>query len=97
MNDLGSSDGSAVSHEPAGLSPAKPRSGFARQKIKIAALERRIQQLQDAYGQLERDYVQLESAFAEIAQLNASLAGELQQLKQQRSAPVRYGANLMGM
>ena len=100
----------AAPAEDAGT-PAKPRSGFQRQKLKVKALERRVKELEDNsenllsdyeglltdHERLERDYAKLESAFNEVAQLNADLAGELRQLKQQRPAPVRYGSNLMGL
>jgi DNA repair exonuclease SbcCD ATPase subunit len=93
--------------------PPKARSGFQRQKLKVKALERRVHELEDNHEnlltdyeglladheRLGRDYAKLESAFNEITQLNATLAGELRQLKsQQRPGPVRYGTtNLMGM
>jgi hypothetical protein len=83
--------------------PPKARSGFQRQKLKVEALKRRVQELEDSYDglfadfeKLERDYIKLEAAFNEITELNTALAGELRQLKQQ-SPPIRYGANLMGM
>ena len=81
----------------------KPRSGFARQKIKLQRLTELYEntlcdyeQLLADHHNLESDYTKLESAFNEVARLNADLAGELRQLKQQRP-PVRYGAGLMGM
>jgi hypothetical protein len=84
--------------------PVKHRSGFSRQKAKVEALTRRVQELEDSYDglfsdfeRLERDYAKLESAFNEITELNTSLAGELRQLKQRRPEPVRYGSNLMGI
>jgi hypothetical protein len=87
-----------------GGTPTKPRSGFQRQKLRIARLTELYENLQNDYDQLladhdklGRDYVQLESAFAEVTSLNAELAAELRQTKQQRPAPVRYGSNLMGM
>jgi hypothetical protein len=85
--------------------PPKARSGFQRQKLKVAALQRRIQELEDDYDracsdfeQLERDYAALEAGFNELSALNEALASELRQLKQRRPEPVRYGTtNLMGM
>jgi hypothetical protein len=93
--------GGTEAPEPAA---SKPRSGFARQKLKVEALKRRLQELEDSYDglfadfeKLERDYVKLEAAFAEVTQLNSELAAQVQRLKSQRPAPVRYGApNLMG-
>jgi hypothetical protein len=96
-----------VANEGGGTAPqepqTKPRSGFQRQKLKVEALKRRVQELEDSYDglysdfeKLEHDYTKLESAFNEVTSLNATLAGELQQLKRQRP-PVRYGANLMGL
>jgi len=81
---------------------SKPRSGFARQKIKLQRLTELYENtlcdyenLLADYHKLEQKYRVLEDAFSEVIQLNASLAGELRQLKQQR--PVRYGSNLMGL
>jgi hypothetical protein len=91
--------------------PSKPRSGFGRMKIKVARLTELYENMRSDYEtlladhfalrqsheKLEGDYTTLESAFSEIAHLNATLAGELRQLKQQRPASVRYGVGLMGM
>jgi hypothetical protein len=100
---------STAPHEGGGtaaseLPVSKPRSGFARQKLKVKALERRVHELEDSYDglfadfeKLERDYIKLEHAFNEVTELNTALAGELRQLKsQQRPGPVRYGS-LMGV
>jgi hypothetical protein len=109
-NPPASSEGDGtVPQEP----QTKPRSGFARQKLKVEALKRRVQELEDSnetiltdyegllsdHDKLERDYSALEAGFNELTQLNEALAGELRKLKsQQRPGPVRYGAsNLMGM
>jgi hypothetical protein len=85
-----------------GGTPVKPRSGFQRQKIKIARLTELYSNLQDDYEALLADHDRLladsgklESAFNEITELNASLAAELRHAKQQRPGPVRYGS-LMG-
>jgi DNA repair exonuclease SbcCD ATPase subunit len=101
-----------VPPEKGGGTPTKPRSGFARMKMKVEALKRRLQELEDSHETLQDDYeavsiehdrlladfAKLESAFAEVTDLNAALANELQQLKQRPSGPVRYGAsNLMGV
>jgi hypothetical protein len=88
-----------------GGTPVKPRSGFQRQKIKIQRLTELYENalcdyeaLLADHDKLERDYAKLEVAFSEVTELNAALAGELRQLKQQRPSPVRYGTtNLMGM
>jgi hypothetical protein len=92
--------------------PTKHRSGFARQKAKVKYLTEIYSNLQDDYEDLLADHdrlraehdktlldcAKLEVAFSEVTELNTELAAELQRLKQQRPAPVRYGAaNLMGM
>jgi hypothetical protein len=80
--------------------PAKPRSGFARQKLRIVRLTNDLEVLQNEYWQLQADherlqgshdrleaeYRQIEAAFAEITQLNAALSAELRQVKQHRPA-----------
>jgi hypothetical protein len=90
--------------------PTKHRSGFARQKAKVKYLTELYQTLLNDYEGLlayhDRlraehdkavlDCTKLEVAFNEVTELNAALAGELRQLKQQRP-PVRYGASLMGV
>ena len=83
--------------------PAKPRSGFARQKLKVARLTELYENVLCDYERLladhhnlERDYAKLESAFNEVAELNTALAGELQRMKAQHR-PVRYGMGLMGV
>jgi DNA repair exonuclease SbcCD ATPase subunit len=99
-------DGTSLPDTP----PKKARSGFERQKRKVEALVRRIQELEgdhenlltdyeglfSDHERLERDYAKLELAFNEITELNTELASELRQLKQRRPEPVRYGG-LMGM
>jgi hypothetical protein len=88
-----------------GGTSTKPRSGFARQKLKVQRLTELYQnllndhdQLLSDYHRIESDYLALEAAFDEINQLNATLADELRRLKsQQRPAPVRYGMGLMGV
>ena len=86
--------------------PTKHRSGFSRQKAKVARLTELYSNLQDDYegllvdhDRLERDYRAIEAAYSEVCQLNATLADELRQLKsqQQRPSPVRYGMGLMGV
>jgi hypothetical protein len=93
--------GTAAPHDEGRAS--KPRSGFARQKIKLQRVTELYEntlcdyeRLLADHHNLERDYAKLEAAFNEVADLNTALAGELRQLKQQRP-PVRYGAGLMGM
>jgi hypothetical protein len=91
--------------------PIKHRSGFSRQKAKVVALESRVQELEESHenlltdyegllsdhDRLERDFAKLESAYGEVCQLNSELAAQVQRLKSQRPAPVRYGApSLMG-
>jgi hypothetical protein len=95
-----------------GGTPTKPRSGFARQKLKVKRLTELYENLLNDYEGLLADHdrlqaehnktlldcAKLEVAFSEVTELNAALAGELRQLKQQHPAPVRYGTtNLMGM
>ena len=84
-----------------GGTSTKPRSGFARQKLKVQRLTELYENVLCDYERLladhhnlERDYAKLEAAFDEVAGLNTALAGELRQLKQR---PVRYGASLMGL
>ena len=84
-----------------GGTPTRPRSGFARQKLKVQRLTELYENVLCDYERLladhhnlERDYAKLEAAFDEVAGLNTALAGELRQLKQR---PVRYGASLMGL
>jgi DNA repair exonuclease SbcCD ATPase subunit len=91
--------------------PPKARSGFQRQKLKVEALKRRVQELEETHEnlltdyeallsdheRLERDYAKLELAFNEITELNSELAGELRQIKERRSNPVRYGTLMGGM
>jgi hypothetical protein len=86
--------------------PTKHRSGFSRQKAKVARLTEINESLRDDYDRLlgdyhklEGDYLALEAAFNEVTELNTALADELRRLKsQQRPSPVRYGTtNLMGM
>jgi hypothetical protein len=92
-----------------GGTESRPRSGFARQKIKIARLTNDLEILQSEYWRLqddherlrishdkiEADYSQLEVAFAEITQLNSTLSAELRQVKQHRPSPA-FGS-LMGI
>jgi hypothetical protein len=87
-----------------GGTPTKPRSGFARQKLKVKRLTELYENLLNDYeglladhDKLGRDYRALEAAFNEVTDLNTALASELRQLKQQRPAPVRYGMGLMGV
>jgi hypothetical protein len=91
--------------------PQKPRSGFQRQKLKIARLTELYENMRDDYEGLLADHdrlqaehnktlldcAKLEVAFNEVTELNAALAGELRQLKQRRPVPVRYGMGLMGV
>jgi hypothetical protein len=94
-----------------GGTPTKPRSGFARQKLKIQRLTELYENLLNDYEALLADHdrlqaehdktlldcARLEVAFGEVTELNAELAAELQRAKSQpRPSPVRYG-NLMGM
>jgi hypothetical protein len=82
--------------------PSRPRSGFARQKIKIARLTNDLEvlqaeywRLQDSHGKLEQDYCALEAAFNEITTLNASLSAELRQAKHRPSPG--FSNLMMGM
>jgi hypothetical protein len=88
---------------PPAVTPDRPRSGFARQKIKIQRLsdlyDRLLadhEELLLSYSKLEAEYHQLEEAFNEITALNESLARDLRQAQHHRPAPVRFG-DLMGM
>jgi chromosome segregation ATPase len=91
---------------------SKPRSGFARQKLKVEALKRRIQELEGDHetlltdyeglladhDRLEQDYRALEAGFNELSQLNETLADELRKLKShQQRPPIRYGSLMGGM
>jgi hypothetical protein len=85
--------------------PVKPRSGFARQKLKIQRLTDLYdnllldhEQLLLSYNKLEAEYHQLEDAFNEITALNSSLAGELREARQHRPTfgSTSFGS-LMGM
>ena len=56
---------STAPHEGGGtaaseLPVSKPRSGFARQKLKVKALERRVHELEDSYDGLFADFEKLE-------------------------------------
>jgi uncharacterized membrane-anchored protein len=87
-----------------GGATSKPRSGFARLKIKCARLTELYEnlladhdqllaehhRLEDSHDRLEQDYRVLEDGFGEVTKLNADLAAELRQTKQQR-LPVRFG------
>jgi hypothetical protein len=86
------------------LQANKPRSGFARQKLKVKRLTELYENLLNDYeglladhDKLGQDYHALEAAFNEVTDLNTALASELRQLKQQRPAPARYGMGLMGV
>jgi hypothetical protein len=91
---------------PAEATPSKPRSGFARQKLKLArltALYDRLladhEELLLSYSKLEQDYRALDEAFNEITSLNASLAADLRQVQHHRPAspPTPTISSLMGM
>ena len=89
---------------PAETSPGKPRSGFARQKIKIQRLTDLYENLRfdhealrDDHDKLLRDSHELDDAFNEVTRLNSELAAELRQARHPtQHQPVRFG-DLMGM
>jgi hypothetical protein len=90
---------------PAEATP-KPRSGFARQKLKIERLTAVYENLlidhealRDEHDKLLRDLHALDDAFNEVTRLNAELSAELRQARHRQPTqhqPVRFG-DLMGM
>jgi hypothetical protein len=104
--DTGTSPPDAPRATPPAESHAdKPRSGFARQKIKIQRLTDLYENLQidhealrDEHDKLLRDFHELDDAFNEVTRLNAELSAELRQARHRHPAqhqPVRFG-DLMG-
>jgi hypothetical protein len=67
----------------AGTGERRPRSGYARAKIKLDRTYQGNAALEADNAQLQSDYVELERAFTELKSLNASLADDLR-----RSRPV---------
>jgi hypothetical protein len=72
---------------------SKPRSGFARQKIKIQRLTDLYENLlidhealRDDHDKLLRDFHELDDAFNEVTRLNAELSAELRQARHRHPA-----------
>jgi hypothetical protein len=90
----------------------KPRSGFARMKVKVARLTELYENVRNDYEAVCADFdrlqaehdktllkcAKLEAANSELDELNAGLAADLQRAKSRpRTGPVRYGiTGLMG-
>ena len=90
---------------PAESHAGKPRSGFARQKLKLQRLTDLYEHLladhealRDEHDKLLRDFHELDDAFSEVTRLNAELSAELRQARHRHPTqhqPVRFG-DLMG-
>jgi chromosome segregation ATPase len=100
-----SSDALAVSLEPPQLSKSpgcggpsrtdKPRSGYARQKLRMQRLFAQLDDLKLENARLREELSTFEEVFREVKRLNETLAADLRQAKQRPSTPT-FANVLMG-
>jgi hypothetical protein len=68
----------------------KPRSGYARMRLRFHGLVEVYEHLQADYDRLRQDYAALEAAFSELKELNASLVDDLRPLRLRAGPPISH-------